>query len=71
MVMYRVGCIFTPETDGLQTSGKGKPMAKVASIQSPVMSFLASSKMVGDMATSSALMLTGQGSCNIFFPLFD
>lgn len=66
MVIYRVGCIFTPGTDGLQTSGKERPMVKVVFIQKPVMYFLAISKMVGDMATSFASMLMEQGLC---FPM--
>ena len=59
--MYRVGFIFTLGTDGLQTSGKERPMVKVAFIQSLVMSSLAISKMVGDMASLFASMLMEQG----------
>lgn len=59
--MARVGFIFTPGTDGLQTSGKERPTVKVAFIQSLVMSSLAISKMVGDMASSFVLMSMEHG----------
>ncbi|KAH8500490.1 hypothetical protein H0E87_015657 [Populus deltoides] len=46
--------------DGLQTFGRERPVEKVASIQSLVMSVLAISKMVGDMITSFELILMEQ-----------
>jgi hypothetical protein len=57
----RVGFIFIPGIDGLQTFGRERPVEKVASIQSLVMSVLAISKMVGDMITSFELILMEQG----------
>lgn len=60
-VSYRVGFIFTPGIDGLQTSGGERQMVKDASILSLVMSFLVISKMDGDMASSFASMLMEEG----------
>lgn len=57
----RVGFIFTLGIVGLLTFGRERPMVKVVSIQSLVMSFLAIFKMDGDMATFFVLMSMGQG----------
>ncbi|KAF8389615.1 hypothetical protein HHK36_024134 [Tetracentron sinense] len=61
LLSCRVGFIFTLGIDGLQTSGRERPMVKGASIQSLETSSLAISKMAGGMATSCALMLVEQG----------
>ncbi|KAJ6988330.1 hypothetical protein NC653_021300 [Populus alba x Populus x berolinensis] len=52
--------------DGLQTFGRERPVEKVASIQSLVISVLAISKMGGDMITSFVLILMEQGPCTRF-----
>lgn len=57
----RVGFIFTLGIAGLLTFGRERPMVKVVSIRSLVMSFLAIFKMDGDMATFFVLMSMGQG----------
>jgi hypothetical protein len=49
----RVGFISTKVIDGLQISGKEKPVAKAGSIQSPVRYSLDISKMVGATDNSS------------------
>jgi hypothetical protein len=63
MHLCRVGFIFTRGIDGLQIFGRERPMVKGVSIRSLVMSFLAISKMDGDMANFFVSISMGQGLC--------